>query len=137
MKFDNSLLTSFLDDCNIEYQVEEDVVAFEYDGRCLFGYVYNPEYAGDDDEEYGFVAGLALILPEIHQVAPFDVKKYLKLINKLNADINVAKYVLDDNNIIHISVAVPLDSSPEMDDLIPGLVRVLVAAHNAFMEADK
>lgn len=136
MKFDNSLLTSFLNDCNIKYQIEDDMVSFEYDGRYLLGDVYNPEVEGEDED--GFVSGLALFLPGIREVAPFDVKKYLKLINQLNNSVSIAKFILDEEtNIIHISAAVPLDSSPEMDDLIPGLVRTLVKAHNTFMEADK
>ena len=137
MKYDNRLLTNFLDECNIKYEVDDNfMVSFEYDGRYLFGNVYNPEEEGEDED--GFVSGLTLFLPGIREVAPFDVKKYLKLINQLNNDVPLAKFVLDEEtNIIHINVAVPLDSSPEMDDLVPGLVRTLVKAHNVFLEAEQ
>ena len=137
MKFDNTLLTNFLDEYCIRYEVEKDnCISFEYDGRYLIGYIYDPDLDGEHKD--GFVSGIVLMMPGIREVAPNEGKKYLKLINQLNNTIPIVKFVLDNNSsLIHILVATPLDSSPEMDDLIPGLIRVLVNAHNVFMETDK
>ena len=125
MAFNNSLLTQFLADCNIRFSVDDGVVSFEYDNRYFLGAI-RPTAAFD--------ASLLLILPGIQEVQPFDAKNYLKYINQLNGQVPVVKFVLDEqNNSIYIEAEVPLDSSPELDDLVPGLVKLLVEAHNVFI----
>lgn len=127
MAFNNSLLTQFLSDCNIRYTVDDGVVSFEYDNRYFIGAI-RPTAAFD--------SSLVLILPGIHEVKPFDTKTYLKFINQLNDQVSVAKFVLDEErNSIYIEAEIPLDSSPELDDLVPGLVRLIVDAHDKFNAA--
>ncbi len=124
MAFNNSLLTQFLVDCNIRFTVDDGVVSFEYDNRYFLGAIRPTE---------AFDSSLLLILPSIQEVKPFDAKNYLKYINQLNGQVPVAKFVLDEqNNSIYIEAEIPLDSSPELDDLVPGLVKLLVEAYNTF-----
>ncbi|MBO7462144.1 MAG: hypothetical protein J6T96_06070 [Bacteroidales bacterium] len=127
MAFDNSLLTSFLNDCNIKYQVEDGLVSFEYDQRFFFGTISSLA---------PFDSCLSMILPGLCEVSPFDAKTYLKFINKLNDEMDLVKFVLNErNNSIYVEASIPLDSSPELDDLVPGLVKVLLAAHDKFSAA--
>ena len=124
MAFNNSLLTQFLVDCNIRFTVDDGVVSFEYDNRYFLGAIRPTE---------AFDSSLVLILPGIQEVKPFDSKNYLKYINQLNGQVPVAKFVLDEqNNSIYIEAEIPLDSSPELDDLVPGLVKLLIEAYNTF-----
>jgi len=124
MAFNNSLLTQFLVDCNIRFTVDDGVVSFEYDNRYFLGAIRPTE---------AFDSSLVLILPGIQEVKPFDSKNYLKYINQLNGQVPVAKFVLDEqNNSIYIEAEIPLDSSPELDDLVPGLVKLLIDAYNTF-----
>ena len=126
MAFNNSLLTQFLNDCNIRYSVDDGVVTFEYDNRVFLGLIRSTPV---------FESSLVLVLPGIHEVKPFDVKTYLKFLNQLNSQVSVAKFVLNENNVIYIEAEIPLDSSPELDDLVPGLVKVILEAHDAFNAA--
>ncbi len=129
MAFNNSLLTQFLSDCNLRYTVDDGVVSFEYDNRFFLGAI-RPTSAFD--------SSLVMILPGIVEVKPFDSKKYLKYINQLNGQIPIVRFVLDEqNNSIYIEAEIPLDSSPELDDLVPGLVKLLVDAHNTFNAAQQ
>ena len=127
MAFTTSLLTSYLDDCNIKYETVEQFVSFEYDNRMFIGYIRQlPVFEGS----------LGLVLLQIGDVSPFEVKQYLKLINKLNYDADVVKYVYnEEHNSIDVGAEVPLDSSPELDDLVPGLVKLLLHAHDVFNKA--
>jgi len=127
MAFNNSLLTQFLNDCNIRYSVDDGVVRFEYNNRVFLGEIRSTPV---------FESSLVLILPGIREVQPFDVKTYLKFLNQLNSQVSVAKFVLDEQyNSIYIEAEIPLDSSPELDDLVPGLVKVILEAHDAFNAA--
>ncbi len=127
MAFTNSLLTQFLDDCNLRYSVENGIVTFEYDNRFFIGAIRSTN---------SFESSLAVILPRIYEVKPFDIKTYLKFINHLNSQVSVAKFILDEQeNTIYIEAEIPLDSSPELDDLVPGLVKVILEAHDAFNAA--
>ena len=127
MAFTTSLLTSYLDDCNIKYQVEGGFVGFEYNQRLFFGAICSTP---------PFESCLSMVLPGLCEVSPFDVKTYLKFINQLNGDMDLVKFVFDEkDNSIYVEAFIPLDSSPEMDDLVPGLVNVLLAAHDRFVAA--
>ncbi len=136
MKFDNTLLTNFLDEYRIRYKVDADdeIVEFEYDGRYLFGFVESP--SDEDSDEYGFVGVLVLGMRNVYEAPTSDVKNFLKLVNHLNAICAGVKFVIDeDSNILYIETAIPLDSTPEIDDLVPGLVKLLVEAHDEFNKA--
>ncbi len=129
MEFDYTLLTQYLNECDIPYQVDNNgVVSFIYEERHFVGCIGSSP---------AFDTTLTLILPGILEVSAFDEKKYLKLINKLNTEVSVVKFAFGEKsgNTIYIESEIPLDSSPEMDDLVPGLVKLLVYAYNAFCDA--
>jgi hypothetical protein len=127
MKYDNRLLTNFLDECNIQYEENDGTVLFEYDKRFFLGAIRDLP---------PFESCLSMCLPKVCAVSPLDVKTYLKFINQLNDEMDVAKFVFSEKrNDIYIEASIPLDSSPELDDLVPGLVKVLLAAFDKFAAA--
>ena len=130
MAFDYRLLTTYLDRCHIQYQIEsteEGVVSFEYDKVPIFGVVGSlPD----------FESSLGLILLDVCEVSPNDEKRYLKILNHLNDKFDIAKFVFEEKNkSIRIEVAVPLDSNPDLNVLFPGLVNLLLNALDAFLNA--
>lgn len=136
MKFDNTLLTNFLDEYRIRYKVDDDgYVEFVYNGRHLVGCVESP--SDKDTDGYGFVGALVLGIRNVYEAPTNDVKNFLKLVNHLNAICpGCVKFVIDeDSNMLYIETATPLDSTPEIDDIVPGLVNLLIDAHNEFNKA--
>jgi hypothetical protein len=127
MALNNTLLTNFLDEFNIHYQEDDESVSFEYDGRVFLGAIRQlPVFDG----------ALNLMLPKIQEISTAETEQYLKIINKLNYEAVVVKYMLDEEyNVIDVIAEVPLDSSPELDDLVPGLIKLLLEAHNQFNAA--
>lgn len=126
MAFNITLLTQYLDECNIQYQMNEEAVCFEFNGIPFYGYVWGTS---------AFDSCLSIVLPGVCNVSPFETKQYMKLINRLNYEFHLVKFTFDENNNLIIVGDVPLDSSPELDDLVPGLVKLLVEALNAIKEA--
>jgi len=62
----------------------------------------------------------------------------LKIINQLNVEMHVVKFIYHEETKMIFAVAdVPLDSSPELDDLIPGIVNLLVDAVGQFEMANQ
>lgn len=129
MTFDYRLLTQYLNDCNISYQVDNnEIVSFVYDNKHFIGRIGTSPV---------FDTTLSLCLPGLLEVSPFEEKRYLKLINKLNNDVPVVKFGFGEQSgdTIFIETEIPLDSSPELDDLVPGLVKLLLYAYNVFSES--
>ncbi len=125
MAIKSTLITSFLDDCNIDYEVDEDdFVSFSYDERFFVGFI---------DAAGVINTCLDLGLPRICEVPSIEKKKYLRLINWCNEQVPIVKFTLDeDDNFISVNAQVSLDSNPDLDDLFPELIKLLCAAQGYF-----
>lgn len=130
MAFDYTLLVSFFEECNIPYQIDpRGVVLFDYSGQRLYGSMKST---------IAFESCMRIHLVVIDEISPFDVKRYLKIINQLNVEMHVVKFIYHEETKMIFAVAdVPLDSSPELDDLIPGIVNLLVDAVGQFEMANQ
>ena len=132
MAFIFKSLTSYFDRCNIQYQIEsasdeEGVVSFVYDKVPIFASV------GPLPD---FKSSLGLILLDVCEVPSSDESRFLKVINRLNDKFDIAKFVFEEkNNTIRIEVVAPLDSNPDLDIIVPGLVNLLLNALDDFLNA--
>lgn len=127
MAFNSSLITSVLEECDIDYEVDDDdYVSFS----C-----YNKNFIAFIDSAGVIENCLAICLTSIFEVSPFEKKKYLKLVNKFNEEVPIVKYMLDEgSNCINIDAEISLNSEPDLYEVIPELVKILNAAYGYFFD---
>ena len=96
-------------------------IHFNCDNRHFVSYV----------EEYddGF-SQLIVVLPDIFAIGSNEMQDW-KIINELNQSLDV-KFVIDSNKSINVIVSTWVDSTPEMDYLIPALITNLLNAQEEF-----
>lgn len=96
-------------------------IHFNCDNRHFVCYV--------EEYEDGF-SQLVVILPDIFAIGSNEVQDW-KIINELNQNLDV-KFVIDSNKSINVIVSTWVDSTPEMDYLIPALITNLLNAQDEF-----
>ncbi|MCQ2974639.1 MAG: hypothetical protein MJ211_07485 [Bacteroidales bacterium] len=114
------LMYDYLIDCNIQPEVKNGSLIFDYEGE-VFLYLNN-----DEDDSY-----FEIDLPNLYEVNSFEINKALKIINEINSGFKLVKLIESDGHI-HATAQILIDSSPELDDLVPRLVHMLIGAKNEF-----
>jgi hypothetical protein len=76
---------------------------------------------------------LRIIMPNIYNVSlNLDIKKVFKACNEATKSTKVAKVFMIDDNDVWATYEIIVDSTPELDDLIPRGLNILLAAHENF-----
>lgn len=107
-----------------KYDSDNDIV-FKY--QMLTFIFFNT----DDDEQF-----FRLAMPSIYDVTPENRVAVLEAMNVVNKTMKVAKTVIPNDNVWAIT-EIMMDSTPELNDLIPRLFRILMATREEFYEQMK
>jgi hypothetical protein len=99
---------------------ERNNIHFKYQ-MCSFLF-----FNEDNDQAY-----IHLTLPWIYDVAEDNRLAVLEAINEVNTTIKVVKLFLHDNSV-WCSTEIVMGSNPELDDFIPRLLNILLAAQEEF-----
>lgn len=104
---------------------EDEVIIFKYQ-MATFLYII------DDDDEHFF----SLAMPSIYDVTEDNRISVLEAINQVSFTVKVAKlYIPHEVDNVWASAEVLLDGTPELDDIVPRLLHVLLGARQEFFEA--
>ena len=121
------LMVDYLQRCGIQCNVDEDnLILFNYNELNFECYTV--------DYENGF-SQIVIVLPDVFAIGN-DESSDLKMLNELNLELDV-KFVVDPNKSIMIMVSTWVDSTPELDYLVPALIHNLVDAYEEFNKRTK
>ena len=85
-------------------------------------------FNNDDDEAY-----IHLTMPCIYDVTEDNRLAVLEAANEVNMNVKVVKLIVADEDV-WCSTEIMMDSTPELNDLIPRLLNILLGAQNEFYE---
>lgn len=100
------------------------------DGDIAFKYEMLPFYFFNNKDDESF---FRLSLIGIYEVTDENRYAVLEAINEINKEYKVLKAVLP-NNEVWLSTEIFIDSTPELDDFFPRLIRILVNGRKDFYE---
>lgn|GEM_PF-3836540 len=103
---------------------EENIIYFDYEGRHFLNMNY--------DTENGF-SYMTIRLDSIYPVSDDDMNHCLQVVNNLNRD-SFGKYFIEDYSV-NIDVTILIDSTPEMDELVPPLIKHSLLCYDEFNKA--
>ena len=99
-------------------------------GSIIFKYQMVTFLFVNNDEDESF---FQLAMPYIYDVTEDNREIVLEATNKTTGDIKVAKVYVIENNVWAF-FEILLDQSPEVDEIIPRALNILMAARQAFYE---
>lgn len=105
----------------------------EYDanGNIRFKYqMLNFLYFNNDNDS----AFLNLTLPRIYDVTDDNRLAVFEALNEVNENTKVVKVTIA-NDSVWCATEIMMDSTPELDDLFPRLLNILISARNKFYKA--
>ena len=109
---EQGLVPKFNDRCNIE---------FKYQMRnFLF-------FNNDDDEQF-----FQLTMPSIFEVTDDNRMAVMEAMNEVNDTKKVVKLTVPKSNMVWASAEIMMDSTPELDDLIPRQLGILLGTQEDF-----
>ncbi len=116
-----------------EYLKNEGLVPERVDNRIRFKYqmFYFVIFGETDDERF-----LNITLPEIYEVNADNRIDALEAINTVNDGTKLVKLYIYDNEV-WVGVEQLLDSTPDLGDIIPRTLRVLIDGRERFYKALK
>lgn len=116
-----------------EYLKNEGLVTERVDNRIRFKYqmFYFVIFGETDDERF-----LNITLPEIYEVNADNRIDALEAINTVNDGTKLVKLYIYDNEV-WVGVEQLLDSTPDLGDIIPRTLRVLIDGRERFYNALK
>ena len=101
------------------------------DGSIWFKYqMMTYLFMNNDDDEKEF---FQLVMPNIYEVTEDNRDMVLEAANKVNKTMKVAKSCIINNDVWLIYEAI-LDSSPEIEEIMPRALRILQSARTEFYE---
>lgn len=96
-------------------------IAFKYQMRnFLF-------FNNDDDKQF-----FQLAMPSIFEVTDDNRMAVLEAMNEVNDTKKVVKLTIPKSNMVWASAEIMMDSTPELDDLIPRLLNILLGTQEDF-----
>ena len=96
-------------------------IAFKYQMRnFLF-------FNNDDDKQF-----FQLAMPSIFEVTDDNRMAVMEAMNEVNDTKKVVKLTIPKSNMVWASAEIMMDSTPELDDLIPRLLNILLGAQEDF-----
>lgn len=99
-------------------------------GNIIFKYqMRNFIYVNNDEDEDFF----QLVLPGIYDVTEDNREMVLEAINKTNCSVKVSKCNIFGDNV-WVFFEILLDTSPEVEDIIPRALQILQGAQNQFYQ---
>ena len=102
----------------------------EYDGnnirfKCeMKNFLY---YNNDNDPAF-----INLTLPKIYEVTDDNRMAVFEALNEVNETTKVVKLTIAGDNYVWCGTEIMLDSSPELDDVLPRLIRILLVSREKF-----
>lgn len=122
----NELLLEFLQNEGFRPKVDPDdgEITFKCEGLT---YSYFPD---DNDQQY-----FRLMLPAIYDVNEDNKYEVLEAINKVNYDIKVIKLYVVHERSVWAALEILMDTTPEMEDIVPRAISLLRHARRVFYEA--
>lgn len=121
----DDLMIDFLNRNGITaHKGEENIIYFDYEGRHFLNMNY--------DTENGF-SYMTIRLDSIYPVSDDDMNHCLQVVNNLNRD-SFGKYFIEDYSV-NIDVTILIDSTPEMDELVPPLIKHSLVCYDEFNKA--
>lgn len=120
---------SFLSRQNIEFQVYEIGICFEYQGASFI------VIDNEGDKQY-----LQLVMPNLYEVPSSVAEEYkvLEVLNKINCDTKVVKGIimqLGDTKHVWLNIEMFLDDSPEIDSFFFRALNILHQSKHKFHSA--
>ena len=121
---------SSVEDLFIDYMRQYEVdCGRDNNGWLHFNYENSHFTCFVEEYEEGF-SQIILVLPDIFAVGSNEAQDW-KILNDLNCGLDV-KFVIDNNKSINIIVSTWVDSTPEMDYLVPALINRLLDGQEEF-----
>lgn len=96
-------------------------IAFKYQMRSFLF------FNNDDDEQF-----FQLAMPSIFEVTDDNRMAVMEAMNQVNDTKKVVKLTIPKSNMVWASAEIIMDSTPELDDLIPRLLNLLLGAQQDF-----
>lgn len=84
-------------------------------------------FNNDDDEQF-----FQLTMPSIFEVTDDNRMAVLEAMNEVNDTKKVVKLTVPKSNMVWASAEIMMDSTPELDDLIPRLLNILLGTQEDF-----
>lgn len=103
---------------------DDDCIYFDYEGRHFINLNI------DTDEGFSYTT---IRLPAIYSVTQENLNHCLNVVNKLNRD-NWGKFFVNGSGV-DIEVTILLDSTPELNELMPALINLILEWHDSFNKA--
>ena len=101
---------------------QDNDIVFKYQ---MFTFIF---FNNDKDEQF-----IRLALPGIYDVTEENRYSVLEAINETNKVMKVAKLMIPRDDVWAIT-EIMMDSTPELDDLIPRLLNILIGARSEFYD---
>lgn len=106
----------------------------EYDGNNNIRFKYQMKnflyYNNDNDEAF-----INLTLPGIYEVTDDNRMAVFEALNQVNETTKVVKLTISRDNYVWCSTEIMMDSTPELDDVFPRLMKILMASQEKFYQA--
>ena len=106
----------------------------EYDGNNNIRFKYQMKnflyYNNDNDEAF-----INLTLPGIYEVTDDNRMAVFEAINQVNETTKVVKLTISRDNYVWCGAEIMMDSTPELDDVFPRLMKILMASQEKFYQA--
>lgn len=119
----DDLIIDYLTRNNIPVRKDENnYIWFDFNGRHFVNWNV------DTDEGFSFTT---IKLPAVYSVTKENILHCFKVANSLNRD-KWGKFYVNREGVVDIELTILLDSTPELDDLIPALIKLLVNFHEDF-----
>lgn len=96
-------------------------IAFKYQMRSFLF------FNNDNDEQF-----FQLTMPSIFEVTDDNRMAVMEAMNEVNDTKKVVKLTVPKSNRVWASAEIMMDSTPELDDLIPRLLNILLSAQQDF-----
>lgn len=106
----------------------------EYDGNNNIRFKYqmmNFLYYNNDNDE----AFINLTLPGIYKVTDDNRIAVFEAMNEVNETTKVVKLTISHDNWVWCGTEIIMDSTPELDDLFPRLIKILMTAQQKFHDS--